>query len=165
MNNDKLLNINHNLYSRRDFIKDIAKGVSYVTVGSLVVSQFNACNDESNPASSSNGNNSDATITIDISLAINNSLKNIGGSIIISGNNIDENGMLIIRTGESSVTALSRTCTHQGCILPIFQSGSSRCPCHGSRFDTLGNVLNGPATTPLKKYNATIDGNIITIVA
>lgn len=73
--------------------------------------------------------------------------------------------MLIIRTGESSVTALSRTCTHQGCTLPNFQTGSSRCHCHGSRFNSSGNVLNGPATIPLRKYNATIDGDIITIVS
>lgn len=57
MNNNKIFKVDHNLYSRRDFIKDIANGVSYVTAGSFVVSQFNACTDKSNPASPSNGNN------------------------------------------------------------------------------------------------------------
>jgi Rieske Fe-S protein len=151
-------------YDRRDFLKDIAKSVSYITVGSFVISQFNACSDESNPTSPNN-ENTNGSLTIDISLAENNALSNIGGSIAINANDLDSKGMLVIRSGNNTVTALSRKCTHQGCTLPNFQIGSASCPCHGSKFDTSGNVVNGPATVSLKKYNATIDGNIITITA
>lgn len=155
----QIIKFEQNLCSRRDFIVEIAKKVSYLTVGSYVISQFNACSDGSNPISPNQKN----PIMVDLSLFENSALNIIGGSVAISGNNIDESGMLIIRTGESLVTALSRTCTHQGCTIPGFQNGVSSCPCHGSRFDTSGNVVNGPATTALKKYNATIVGNIITI--
>ena len=34
---------------------------------------------------------------------------------------------------------------------------------NGKMFDLNGNVLNGPAENPLKQYNATISGDIITI--
>ena len=42
------------------------------------------------------------------------------------------------------------------------------CTCHGSRFDVDGNVLSGPASSPLQHYqvtadaqgNLTIDGNV-----
>ena len=39
---------------------------------------------------------------------------------------------------------------HLGCLLPF--NGAERswdCPCHGSRFDVDGAVLEGPAVHPL----------------
>jgi cytochrome b6-f complex iron-sulfur subunit len=37
-------------------------------------------------------------------------------------------------------------------------SGSTlECPCHGSRFDSNGNVLQGPANTGLVHYAVSLD--------
>lgn len=50
-------------------------------------------------------------------------------------------------------SALSLVCTHQTCLLKRADSGSGfRCPCHGSRFDDGGQVLEGPALEPLKWF-------------
>jgi glycine/D-amino acid oxidase-like deaminating enzyme len=39
-------------------------------------------------------------------------------------------------------------CSHQGCVLrQDLALGTWDCPCHGSRFDTDGTVIQGPATT------------------
>lgn len=45
------------------------------------------------------------------------------------------------------------TCTHLGCELS-FNSAEKTwdCPCHASRFDYRGNILEGPAVKPLNKY-------------
>ncbi len=49
---------------------------------------------------------------------------------------------------ERGVYALLGRCTHLGCSLLRTPAGFS-CPCHGARFDPLGEVLSGPATRPL----------------
>ena len=48
--------------------------------------------------------------------------------------------------------AVSPTCTHMGCLVSF--NGVEKaweCPCHGSRFDLDGAVLQGPATSPLER--------------
>lgn len=51
-----------------------------------------------------------------------------------------------------NVQIVDTTCTHMGCELNWNQGERTwDCPCHGSRFSTKGDVLEGPAKSPLKK--------------
>lgn len=64
-------------------------------------------------------------------------------------------GKQLMRNGLASAANLLRPtvprCPHLGCALRWNrQERSWDCPCHGSRFDALGNRLNGPATDSLK---------------
>jgi len=46
--------------------------------------------------------------------------------------------------------ALDLVCTHLGCTVTVTPTDII-CPCHGSRFDRHGQVLEGPAERPLRK--------------
>lgn len=70
----------------------------------------------------------------------------------------------ILRDGMSKVAVycdqdgvrhrFSAVCKHMGCIVTWNDVESSwDCPCHGSRYDPLGKVITGPATSDLDKVD------------
>ena len=66
--------------------------------------------------------------------------------------------VFIVRAREGYFYALSAVCTHLGCITNWkAEDGLVACPCHGSKFDREGNVVEGPAPTPLPRYAMSLD--------
>jgi glycine/D-amino acid oxidase-like deaminating enzyme/nitrite reductase/ring-hydroxylating ferredoxin subunit len=59
--------------------------------------------------------------------------------------------LAVYRNANGQVGALSPVCTHLGCLVHWNTTEKSwDCPCHGSRFDPHGRVLNGPAVAALQ---------------
>jgi Rieske Fe-S protein len=57
----------------------------------------------------------------------------------------------VSRDADGTLTRLTAICPHLGCVVEWNPTESTwDCPCHGSRFDTRGEVLNGPASSGLK---------------
>ncbi len=58
--------------------------------------------------------------------------------------------------------ALSLVCSHLGCTVEI-KSDYYACPCHGSRYDLAGQVVKGPAASPLPalRVEQTPDGRLV----
>ena len=57
----------------------------------------------------------------------------------------------VYRDDQGGLHAVSLRCTHLGCLLRFNGAEASwDCPCHGSRFDVDGAVLEGPAVDPLR---------------
>ena len=73
--------------------------------------------------------------------------------------------MAVTRVSQTEVVAVSRVCTHEGCVVELPRSAGATldCPCHGSRFRTTGQVVNGPATRALFPFPARIDGSVVVI--
>ncbi len=100
------------------------------------------------------------TITVDLTLPENAVLLNVGGSkqITFPG----KGNIFVIRLTETEFASVSAICTHQGCTgtSMAYNKTSQQilCSCHGSRFNVEGTVINGPASSPLKKYFTQFDG-------
>jgi nitrite reductase/ring-hydroxylating ferredoxin subunit len=61
----------------------------------------------------------------------------------------------VFRDRDGTLHAVSLRCTHMGCLLRFNAAERSwDCPCHGSRFDVDGSVLEGPAVAPLARRDA-----------
>src|SRR5262249_27579930 len=59
--------------------------------------------------------------------------------------------LAVFRDERGRLHEMSATCPQLGCLVE-WNSGESPwdCPCHGSRFDRLGQVINGPANVGLR---------------
>lgn len=65
---------------------------------------------------------------------------------------LDGHRCAVHRDATGNLKVVSAICTHMGCVVRWNQSAATwDCPCHGSRFNTDGEVMAGPAETPLEK--------------
>lgn len=161
-------------HSRRKFIAESAKKFTIFASASALATLAAACGYKggTSPTDPGTGGNNGGNgggnqgLTIDISTATYSALQTVGGTVTLNAgalSGLPSNGIFIIRSSQSTVTVLSRTCTHQGCQVGAFSGGVATCPCHGSQYNASGMVVRGPAENSLTSYGATLDGNIITI--
>ena len=73
--------------------------------------------------------------------------------------------LMLVRTGEREVKAISTVCTHLGCTV-FWQKDRQEffCPCHNGRFDKNGVVLEGPPPAPLDLYPVEIEGDNVFVI-
>lgn len=139
--------------ARRDFLKTCLASLTGITLISALAPLVNGCS--SNPT---------ATIDTSYSGTFNvSSLTADNTGMLTSTNGADGKPIVIIRNSASTFTALSSRCPHESCVVNPPSNNMILCNCHGSRFDLTGNVLNGPATSPLYHYKTTYDATSKTL--
>jgi cytochrome b6-f complex iron-sulfur subunit len=153
------------IQTRREFCRQACKAAPLLAAGGALATFLQSCSSSDSPtgpggqslavinATESGGK---VNITVDSSspLASTGSAAQVhyGGGIL-----------LVARTGQTTFTALTATCTHQACTINGYSNQIYTCPCHGSQFTTGGQVSRGPAASPLQAYATTFANNILTI--
>ncbi len=78
-------------------------------------------------------------------------------------NHVQKGRFYISRLEDGSFLALWHRCTHLGCTVPWRENeGQFNCPCHSSIFNTVGEVVSGPAPRPLDIFPIEIqEGQVV----
>lgn len=141
---------------RKEFISLLGLGA-----GSIIISScLGACgkSDGASPEPPpTTGGNGKVDFTVDV--AANSEIQSRGWTV--------QNRIIIARSGAAYI-AVSGVCTHQQNAM-TYNATNNTFPCslqdaaHGSVFDANGVKLRGPATANLKKYNTSLNGNILRV--
>ncbi|HEY6510314.1 MAG TPA: Rieske (2Fe-2S) protein [Vicinamibacterales bacterium] len=133
-----------------------------VTTGATVAGSFSGCGGGGSP-SSPTAPPTPPSITGEIRIP----LMAVGQTVTASANLVGglQTPLAVTRVSDTEVVAVSRICTHEACTvnLPTSAGATLDCPCHGSRYRTTGQVVNGPATRALFQFPARIVGNEVVI--
>ena len=152
--------------TRRDFFVKSASAVAIVSTSGIISSIITSCTSPTGP----NGNYSTletiqkSVVNNEISIDIPSSpIANKNTRALVKYNN--GNAILVEHNTDDTYRAISGICTHQSCVVSGYDAGSSVfvCPCHGSRFDLQGNVVQGPAGSNLRSYTTRVENNSLII--
>jgi cytochrome b6-f complex iron-sulfur subunit len=101
----------------------------------------------------------DSKLIIDLSK--HPKLKEAGGSETFQA---DKKKIIVLHPDERSYKAFENKCTHMGGqVFYRPKDGFMQCALHGSRFDTEGNVVKGPAEKPLAELETSLDKDQLTV--
>jgi nitrite reductase/ring-hydroxylating ferredoxin subunit len=136
-------------YSRREFCAHACRAASVLALGSVA-----ACGGSPTSPSSSAPPLATAAATVAgrvVSVTIDSAsvLAAVGSAATVQ---TPLGTFLVAHTAQNTFTALTATCTHEGCTISGFAGSQFVCPCHGSQFTASGGVANGPATRSLQAY-------------
>jgi cytochrome b6-f complex iron-sulfur subunit len=154
-------------YTRKDFLRTAgstalfaALGISFGSCTSIVDSSpgnIDVPSDPSdpNPAIFIDGDR----IILNLDAGELEGLRSEGGWLLIR-----DALTLVVNVDGQNLRAFTSVCTHTGCITSWSFNGSLFiCTCHNSRFNTSGEVVQGPANRDLEEFSVVRDGDLVTI--
>lgn len=151
--------------TRREFCGHTCQALSVTALGGALTSMLQGCGNPSSPSNvpalpriTAAVSGGASMLTIDAA----SPLASVGSAALVQG----ASGMLLVaHTAQDAFMAVTATCTHQQCTVTGFENQTYVCPCHGSRFDTGGRVVNGPASSSLRLFQTQFANGVLTISA
>jgi len=149
--------------TRRQFFLRTTQAGTFVLISGALAELLESCNvndpqtfnEPILPVINASGSSS-ITLTIDSS----SPLAAVGSAALVR---YSGGSLLVAHTAQSSFVAVTAICTHQGCEITGYSNQTYTCACHGSQFDTSGQVVRGPAQTALRSYATAFSNNQLTI--
>lgn len=138
--------------TRREFCVLTYETARLLLLGAAFAPLLNACKDDSVSASAPGLPTIQASVsnnTISLTVSAASPLAAVGSAALVQYNG---GAILVAHAAQDTFIALTAICTHQGCTITGYQNGQYVCPCHGSRYNTNGQVVQGPAQFPLRSY-------------
>ena len=148
--------------SRRKFCAGACQAVSGATLATI----FSGCSGGDSPTSPSGravdlgvsqGRFANSAVSVDVA---GSALANVGGAVLVES---IAGVFLVSRTGDQSFVAVDAVCSHQSCTVTGIDGTTYVCPCHGSRYDRNGRVVQGPATASLRQFSTSFASGVVTI--
>ena len=150
---------------RREFLQRLTVSGACLLCSGAIGSILSSCENPEAPSEETNIPVTEGAPIIQ--LANEPSLQNIGGAVKKRFSTFNEtNVILVVRISTTTFAAYDARCTHQGTIVELPVNNVMTCLNHGSKFNASnGTVIQGPATSALKKFTVTHNGenNTITI--
>ena len=149
--------------SRRQFCAGACQLASCATLATLA----SACGDGSSLPGSPSGSAAKLGVlagrfagsTVQVTAA-GSPIGDVGGAALVEST---AGLFLVARTSATTFSAVDAVCTHEGCTITGAEGETYVCPCHGSRYNRSGQVLAGPATASLRRYNTAFTDGVLTI--
>jgi len=159
----KRIAVEHASQTRREFCQQACHAASLAALGVLLP----GCG--GSPTAPSGGGNFPAlpvvtstitgnafTLTVDASSPLNA----VGSAALVQASG---QPFLVAHTAQDTFVALAGTCTHAQCTVAGFSGGEYVCPCHGSRYNTSGVVVSGPAPRNLAQFASAFANGVLTV--
>ena len=99
--------------------------------------------------------------TIRLTIDSSSPVAAVGSAALVQAS---DGSYLVARISQESFNVISAICTHFGCTVSGYENQTFVCPCHGSRYNTNGSVVQGPASAALRQFSNRLDGDVLTIV-
>jgi len=152
--------------NRREFVNWMSAGAIAVSLPVAIA----ACTPKSDSSQTTNNKTGPDETTTDSAASSEFVLVGTTAELVQQGYISNENALsepvVVIEdpANAEGLIALSAKCTHTGCTVS-WQEDLFACPCHGSKFNPDGSVVEGPASQPLAQYSAKLEGDNVLVAA